>query len=402
MKIANYFFFFVLIMLASCQRNKNQDAEAPGVFYTCSMDPQVMEKHPGKCPICHMQLTRITVTPGEMNTVRLSPQQLKSGNITFDTLKLKRLSDQKMLTGTTVVNAKKIHVISSRLSGRIDHLYVKTIGNHVSKGEKLCDIYSEELLADQQQFLLTAQKQKSFSSAGINLDEMLAAAKNKLVLAGMTDQQITDLQVSGNPQSKLTVYSNADGTITTSNIHEGDYISQGDPLMELADLSSLWVEAQVYTNELEMLHEKPDVEIQISSFPNQIIRGKVDFENPELVPGSEVNLVRIEIQNPSGKYLPGMLATILLKGKAIKSFLVPSDAILQDSKNTWVWTRNANNSFQMRMVNTGIVKNDSTEISSGIYEGDVVVATGAYLINSEYTFKHGASPMEGMEMGKGR
>ncbi|MBA3649065.1 MAG: efflux RND transporter periplasmic adaptor subunit [Chitinophagales bacterium] len=395
--IAFVIFVGSIFLLSSCISMEKDDTDA-NVYYTCSMDPQVHEQHPGKCPICHMELTKVEMSPEDMNEVKLSAEQMRLGNIHTDTMKLQNVSDEKILNGTAVINAQNVQQISSRISGRIDHLYFKNTGEVIHKGDHLYDIFSQELQAAQQEFLLAIAKKKTLGNNEINYEDLMAFAKNKLLLAGMSEKQIEPLQSSGTVQLSVPVYSLVNGTITNALVHEGDYVNMGSELFELADLSSLWIEAQVYSNQVDMLHNQEYAEVKIAAFPNEIIKGKIDFENPELVAQSEINLVRIKVLNPTGKYQPGMMAYVVLRGKNSKSFLIPSDAVMHDSKNSWVWIKNQKENFEIRMINTGISRNDSTEIISAINEGDIVVTSGAYLINSEYTFRNGTNPLQGMNM----
>jgi Cu(I)/Ag(I) efflux system membrane fusion protein len=210
--------FIACLFFISCSQHKHEAAE-PNVYYTCSMDPQVMEKHPGKCPICHMQLTKVETMPGDINTIRLSAQQIQLGNIGLDTLKLQNVSDEKILTGTTVINEKKIALISSRVAGRIDRLYFKTTGEKISKGQKIYDIYSEELINQQRNFLLAYQKKNTLNNIGLDFDRLADAARNQLLLSGLTDEQIETLQLSGEIETNLPVYSSENGTIIKMNIN---------------------------------------------------------------------------------------------------------------------------------------------------------------------------------------
>jgi Cu(I)/Ag(I) efflux system membrane fusion protein len=288
--------------------------------------------------------------------------------------------------------------VSARVGGRIEKLYFKKTGDYVSKGAPLYDIYSEELNNAKQEYLLALQKKATLGNSLVNFDDIIDAAKNKLLLWGMSEQQIKNLNKHALSNPKTTFYSTASGYITQLDLQEGDYVSEGASIVKLADLSDLWVEAQVYSTQLSQLNNAKDVTIQIPDLPGKKITGKISFENPELNPASRINLIRINIQNKDNELKPGMSAYITVKTGGVNALFLPSDAVLRDGKMAMVWIETSQNKFKSVMVETGMESGNSIEIKSGIHANDVVVTSGAYLLQSEYVFRKGASPMEGMDM----
>ncbi|HXL58154.1 MAG TPA: efflux RND transporter periplasmic adaptor subunit, partial [Chitinophagaceae bacterium] len=212
------------------------------------------------------------------------------------------------------------------------------------------------------------------------------------------EKQISDLTVTHNTSSLTTFYSNAEGYITTLDIREGDYLTEGGTIMQLADLSTLWAEAQVYTSELAGIDKEGTATVRIPDLNNLEINGTIEFVNPEINPDTRINLIRITIPNKNNQLHPGMPVYVYLKNQKHKGLTLPSDAVIRNEKSTSVWVKTGEHSFKVIMVQTGIETGDNIEITSGLKEGDAVVVSGAYLLNSEYIFQRGSNPIEGMDM----
>jgi Cu(I)/Ag(I) efflux system membrane fusion protein len=174
-------------------------------------------------------------------------------------------------------------------------------------------------------------------------------------------------------------------------------VSEGSTIVKLADLSSLWAEAQVYTSQLSAIDLKGIATVQFPDIPGKEWKGKIEFANPEIVSDSRLNLIRVSIPNPNGLLKPGMPAYVSIKSKELNTLTLPSDAVLRDGKMNVVWVQSGKNRYKMKMVQTGLESGDRLEIKSGLQNGDVVVTRGAYLLNSEFVFKKGGNTMAGME-----
>ena len=385
------FALFVLTFL-SCKSNIAGISDNT-TFYTCSMDPQVLESMPGKCPICHMALTPVKKTAASnKHELILSEQQIQLGNIHADTLKSGSIGDQLMLTGTVNVDQSKTAAIGARVGGRIDHLFFKSQGDYVKKGAALYEIYSEELNNAKQEYLLALERRKAFTGEPqIDFGQLLESAKNKLLIAGMTLQQINELSHSKNPSSLTTCYSPASGYITSLEILEGQYVPEGGVIMMLADLSTVWVEAQVYTSQLSAIDRNATASVRFPGTGTNDITGKIDFVNPEINPDTRINLIRVSVANPANRLYPGMSAFVTLKSRQHQSLNLPADAVIRDGSKALVWLKTGDRSFKLKQVETGMEDGDQIEIKSGLGIGDVVVTSGVYLLNSEYLLKSGGN-----------
>ena len=388
-----------LLVFLSC-KNKKEILKDPDIYYTCSMDPQVVEHKPGKCPICKMELTPVKKKNGEnKDELQLSEQQIQLGNIQTDTIRNGTIGDQLVLTAILNFDQMKASSVSSRVMGRIEKLYYKNLGDYVKKGSPLYDLYSEELNNAKQEFILALDKKKAFSAETvIDFDQLIQSAKNKLMLWGLSEAQVNELANTKKATPTTTFYSTANGYITQLDIREGNYVMEGGTIVKLADLSTLWAEAQVYTSQLAEVNSNSIATVQLPDFDNREIKGRIEFVNPEINPDTRINLIRVSISNTGNQLKPGMPAYVLLKSPQRQTLTLPGDAVLRDGKGATVWLQTSPNTFKSVMVQTGLESNDRVEIKSGISNGDIIVTRGAYLLQSEFIFKKGANPMDGMKM----
>jgi len=391
----------LMMVVVSCKNGKPHEHAQADVdsYYTCSMHPQVMQPGPGKCPICGMTLIKVekTIAP-KADEIQLSNQQIQLGNISVDTIRSGSLGDEVILTATINFNQAKSTAISSRIMGRIERLYFKNIGDYVRKGDKVFDIYSEDLNNEKQEYILALERQKTLDNTVIDFAQLIESAKNKLLLWGLSEAQISELATTKKATPTTTFYSNGSGYVTTLDIREGDYVMEGGMIMHLADLSTLWVEAQVYTSELSKIDRNGMATVQIPDIPGKEISGKIEFVNPEISRDTRINLIRVSISNIGNRLKPGMPAYVLIKSRLRNAFTLPIDAVIRDADGATVWVKTGKNTFKSKMVRVGLESDDRIEITGGLNPNDVVVISGAYLLNSEYIFKKGANPMAGHDM----
>jgi Cu(I)/Ag(I) efflux system membrane fusion protein len=336
-------------LFASC-KTKKEEVKDSDTYYTCSMDPQVIASKPGNCPICGMHLTKVKKTnAAKSDEIQLSEQQMQLGNILIDTIRDGSIADQIVLTATLNFNQMKSSSVSSRVMGRVERLYFKNIGDYVSKGAALYDIYSEDLNNAKQEYLLALEKRKVFTDeVAIDFDQLLQSAKNKLLLWGMSEAQVSALAKNNRATPTTTFYSTSAGYITTMDIREGDYTMEGGTIVKLADLSTLWAEAQVYTSQLASIDRSSIATVQLPDFDGKEIKGKIEFVNPEINPDTRINLVRVTIPNQGNLLKPGMPAYVLLKSPQRNTLTLPLDAVIRDGKGATVWIQTADKTLKLR------------------------------------------------------
>lgn len=211
----------------------------------------------------------------------------------------------------------------------------------------------------------------------------------------MTETQIQVLQQEQKITPVTTFYSTASGYITELKVSEGGYVDMGGTIANLADLSTLWAEAQAYSSQLSALDPGSMAMVRVPDIGNEIFSGRIDFANPQLNPATRINLIRILIPNPAHKLKPGMPVYVSVQRPETNNLSLPVDAVLRDGNTSSVWIQTAEKTFKSKMVKTGLESGSRIEIISGLHEGDIVVVAGTYLLYSEFIFKTGTDPMAG-------
>jgi Cu(I)/Ag(I) efflux system membrane fusion protein len=384
-----------LLLATACKNKKPVEAVKADVYYTCSMHPQIVQERPGNCPICHMELIPVKKTSETKDEIMLSDEQIQLGNIQTDTLGSTLMGDKVVLTATLNFDEMKVNTVSARITGRIDRLYFKNTGDFIKKGDHLFDLYSEELNTAKQEYLAALERQQTLGNSIIDFKQLLQSAKSKLLLWGVSESQIEALAKTKQFTPLTAFYSTATGYVTELPVKEGQYVMEGGVVVKLADLSTLWAEAQVYASQLASVDYQGVATVQLPDMPGAAITGKVTFANPEISTDTRINLLRISIPNTNNQLKPGMPAYVVLKSRAGNALTLPIDAVLRNGQMAIVWVQTANNTYKRKMVETGLESGDRIEIKSGLQNGDVVVVSGAYLLNSEYIFKKGSEAMEG-------
>ena len=240
-----------------------------------------------------------------------------------------------------------------------------------------------------QEYILALEKEKVLDQSIVDFKQLIESAKNKLLLWGMTADQITLLAKTKQASPVMTFYSTASGTIGSFESHEGEYVTEGRVIVRLSDLSSLWVQAQVYTSELSEIDEKGKAVVQLPDLRKEI-SGQIELVNPEINPDTRINLVRVPIQNKDEQLKPGMLAYVVITNRKTSAITIPVSALIRNEHENIVWVQSGHNTYQMVSVKTGQEDGEKIEILSGLQTGDMVVVNGAYLVNSEFIFRKGA------------
>ena len=393
----------LLLLITSfiaCKENKEDHSEhKENEYYTCSMHPQIKENKPGKCPICHMDLIKITRSNKEAsNEISLSDEQIKLGNITTQSIRETQNSVDQNFMGVLTINQEKVNTLSSRSMGRIEKLYVKTTGEYVKINQPIYLLYSEDIAIAKQDYN-TAYKQLSFpGDFGKNAKNMLNAAKQKLLFYGLTNKQIENLNVTNEISPYTTFYSTFSGYVSEVMTQEGSYVMEGAGVLKLANLNTLWLEVQVNANYANSVKIGQKSTISFTDFYNKTLTATIAFINPEINPNTRLLLIRLEVPNNNLELKPGMQATAKIIKPNVKGIFVPTDAVIREEKASYIWVEKSHGVYENIMVETGIETNGLIEIKSEIDTNKKVVITGAYGINSEYIFRNGVDPMEGMEM----
>ena len=335
----------------------------------------------------------------EMDMVTLTKRDELYANIRIDTVKQKSIAEYTNLLGTTNFDERKVSVVTARIRGRLDKLFVRNPQQAVAVGQPLYSIYSEELLSYENEFLNALQQQTQFNSMKSVIDQLVESAKKKLLLWGLTAEQVKELEKTGTASALVTFYSPVAGTLIELPISEGQYVETGTPLFRIADLSQLWIEAQMYTNELKWLYEKPTITVELDAYPGESFSVRPVFDNPVIENEQKISLIRFAIQNRKLQLKPGMMAYVNIKRNEKRALVIPKSSILVGNMIT-AWIKTGDGMYESRMIQLGIQNKKEVEVLNGLKEGEQVVTNGAYLLNSALILKKGTGMpgMEGMKM----
>jgi Cu(I)/Ag(I) efflux system membrane fusion protein len=378
------------------------------VLYTCPMHPFIIKDKPGSCPICGMTLVKKIETPAaggkeaEMaGHVSLSPTQMVLANVATTEAKAMPLSKEIVATGIVQYDQSRQAKVTAWVAGRIDRLHVNTVGSYVSKGRPVAEIYSPDLVSAQQEYLLALKSREQFKKSPIQSisqggEGLVASARQRLKLMGVKDEQIAGLEKAGQPNIRLPIYTPLSGIVIEKIALEGQYVNVGDPLFSIADLSTVWVEVEVYENEFPNIKIGQAVDILSQSYPGKTFRGRVTFVYPFLDPKTRTVKVRVEIPNPGLKLKPDMFVNATIKVPLGSSIVVPVSAVMDTGQRQVVWVETKPGMFAPRDVKVGARSGDNVQIMSGLNAGEKVASSGGYLIDSEAQLKGGSGGHEGM------
>ncbi len=329
------------------------------------------------------------------SSLMLTDTQIRLANISTEVVKEGDIAQILPVNARLVANENLTEIISARVAGRIEMLYFREAGREVMKGEALYEVYSENLLILEREYLLTKAQYEKLGK-GSNYESILKSAEKKLLLYGLTKDQVANLSETESLHSRITFLSPASGIIKKIGVEEGQYVSEGTLLYQIENTSQLWVEAELYPTEVNYVKVGDKVKIQINGLERQQGEAIVNFLSPELRAGSQVMVMRATISNPSLSLKPGQAAQVLLQHSARHSLVIPVDAVIRNGMGTHVYIQTGQNIFEPRIVKTGIENFQSVEIINGLAAGDKVVATGAYLLYSELVIKKGIDPQANM------
>ncbi|MDA0176320.1 efflux RND transporter periplasmic adaptor subunit [Mesoflavibacter profundi] len=362
----------------------NHDAvAATNQMWTCSMHPQIMQPEPGDCPICGMDLIpaesgsdglmadQFKLTENAMALANIQTTVVGKGNVEGNTIKL---------SGKIAENEEANAVQVSYFAGRIERLNVSFTGEEVRKGQLLATIYSPELYAAQQE-LITAASLKESQPA------LYKAVRNKLKLWKLSENQINQIEETGKVKENFPVYATVSGTVTEKLVEQGDYIKQGQPLLKIANLNTVWGNFDVYENQIDRFKKGQEVMITTNAYPNKEFKGKVDFIDPVLNTKTRTVTLRVVLSNKDDVFKPGMFVTANIEGSTAKNdevLTIPASAVLWTGERSVVYLKTNPDQpiFEMREIKLGNQIGNEYEVVEGLFVGNEIVTNGTFTVDA--------------------
>jgi Cu(I)/Ag(I) efflux system membrane fusion protein len=382
------------------EAHDHSEIKAENVMWTCSMHPQIMLTEPGDCPICGMDMIPAGTGTESMssNQFKLTEHAMALANVRTMVVSRSGPADHDLkLSGKIVENEESNAAQVSYFSGRIEQLNVNFTGDKVYKGQLLATIYSPELFVAQQE-LITASSLKE------SQPDLYKAVRNKLKLWKLTEEQIGEIESSGKVRENFPVFATVSGTVSEKLVEQGDYVKQGQPLLKIANLNSVWASFDVYENQINMIKEGQELLIKMNAYPDNEIRARVNFIDPVLDSRTRTVKMRAVLNNQNGYFKPGMFVEGRIKYITEKNdevLRIPSSAILWTGERSVVYLKANTNEpvFEMREVTLGNRVGDNYELIEGLKEGDEIVSQGAFTVDAAAQLQ-GKTSMMNKEVGK--
>jgi membrane fusion protein, copper/silver efflux system len=337
-------------------------------------------------------------------TVQISPERQQLIGVKIGAVEFKPLEKVIRTVGRVDYDEKRLVTISPKIGGWIEDLYVDFTGRFVKQGEPLLTLYSPELVSTQEEYLLALRAKKDlvkspFPEVAGSGSSLAESAKKRLRLWDINDDQIKALEESGQPTKTLTLYSPFSGIVLERVAYKGMNVMPGMALYKLADLSVVWLYADIYEYELPFIRLGQQAAIQLSYLPGEVFTGKAIYIYPYLDPNTRTAKVRFEFPNPHGKLKPEMYANVEIKVPLGRKLAVPEGAIIDTGLRQMAIIDKGSGYFEPREVKVGAKVDDYYEVIKGLKAGEKVVTSANFLIDSESKFREAMGGMGGMEHG---
>ena len=390
-----------------------QTAERKVQYWVDPMHPAYKSDKPGKAPDCGMDLVPVYAeenTAVKLNlpegTIQISPEKQQLIGVQYGEVRYQPVSKTLRTVGRLTYDETKIAHVHSKNEGWIEKVYVDFTGKYVKRGQPLISLYSPELLQTQQEFLLARRGRDELSTSpfreAVNASASLyQAARKRLELWDISEEQINDLEKSGKPDKALTIYAPKDGFVLARNSFIKQRVTPDTELYTLADLSTIWVIADIYEYEASEIKVGQSAVVTLAYFSGRTYKGKVTYISPQLDNTTRTLKVRIELANPGFALKPDMFANVELGISYGKRLVVPQEAVMDSGAEQIVFVAMEGGYFEPRKVQLGAKVDNEFIVLSGLVAGERIVTSATFLVDSESKLKSaaGGMSMPGMSHG---
>lgn len=370
---------------SSKEKHQHETSATQMQQWTCAMHPQILQPEAGDCPICGMDLipTETSAAGLTANEFKMTSNAMALANIETSIVgENNNQNEALILSGKIKENEKTNTILTTHFGGRIEKLFVNVTGEKVIKGQQLALMYSPELVTAQKE-LLTALETKNSNSSLYN------AVRNKLKLWKLSEKQINQIESSKKVIMNFPIYSNLNGVVTMKMVDEGNYVTKGEGLFMISNLSTVWADFDAYEKQLSSIKEGDKVIITTNANPNKEIKGVVSFINPVLNTATRTVIVRVELNNRNGELKPGMfvqgtLLTTISTNQKGNLISIPKTAVLWTGKRSVVYVKKQGVEpiFEFRDVTLGNEFGNSYEILEGLNSSEEIVTNGTFTVDA--------------------
>ena len=372
-------------------------------YWVAPMDPTYIRNEPGKSPM-GMDLVPVYEEEGgekePASSIRIDPVTMQNMGVRLGRVQRRTLTKDIRTVGYITYDEGRIYTVNTKFDGWIERLYVDFVGDKVSKGQPLFDIYSPQLVTAQEEYLLAREQFTKFSTSPYpdirdSAQRLLEAARTRLQYWDLTSAQIARLEQIRQPRKTITIFSPASGVVIKKYAFEGHYVKAGEHQYEIADLSAVWVDVDVYEYELPWIQKSMTAAMELAYVPGKRFDGKVLYIYPYLDTKTRTAKLRLEFPNPALELKPGMYATIYLKAQVAEAGLVvPQEAVIDSGVRKVVFVALGNGRFQARDVRLGVEGNQNEyQVLEGLKEGEEIVLSAQFMLDSESRLREAVQKM---------
>jgi Cu(I)/Ag(I) efflux system membrane fusion protein/cobalt-zinc-cadmium efflux system membrane fusion protein len=372
-------------------------------YWVSPMDPGYVRDKPGKAP-CGMDLVPVYETEGEVaaaeGTIAVDPNTLQSMGVRTAKAEVRPLNRTIRAVGIINYDEKKLAVVTTKINGWVDRLYPKATGEPIRKGQPLISIYSPDLVSAQREYLLALKNLKALEKSPYpevkeSAQRLVEASRRRLEYWDIPRGQIQNLEKTGEVKKDLTLSSPANGIVIKRNVTQGQMVTAGMPLLEVADLSTVWVDAQVYEYELPWVKLGQSAEMTLAYLPGETFRGKVEYIYPYLSGATRTARVRLALPNPGLKLKPEMYGQVVIQSPMDQPVVaVPTEAVLDSGEKQLVFLALGKGRFEPRQVKVGMEAADGwREVTEGLKGGEEIVTSAQFLLDSESRTREAVAKM---------
>ncbi len=371
-------------------------------YYRDPMHPWYTSDKPGKAPDCGMDLVPVFEGDSDVKGIKIDPVTVQNIGVKVEVAEMKKLHKVIRAVGKVDFDETKVFSVNAKIMGWVEKLYVDYTGKKVRKGDALLELYSPELVSTQQEYLqaLTYRKQlqqSTIEEAIKGADALVEGAKRRLLNWDISDSEIQELEKRGTPKKTMTIHSPADGIVMEKMVYKGMNAMAGMELYKIADLSTVWIIADIYQFELSWLEIGQEAEVEPSYLPGKTFRGIINYVYPTLNMETKTARVRIEVKNTLKlDFKPEMFATVKLESPVlVDAVAIPDQAIIRSGERNIVVVSLGGGYFDPREVKLGVMADGYVQILEGVKEGENIVTSSQFLIDSESNLKAAISQMAG-------